>query len=348
MSGELWVCTDSAVKGADIRRYIGGVFDLKFVDIDGFSEAEAAPALLFALDLRSSSNVAKAKSWLTAKNAQADAIFIVDPKSHLETVQARALGATHIVRRPVEVCLVARHAVAEGPNRRGGELPAAVATGIDGLQSIFASGCSGRRLDMDTIAQAGASIVSNIEENGLRTWMRAVQEHHNRTYQHCLLVTGALVSFGQQLGFSEVDRHRLAFAGMLHDIGKARVPVEILDKPSALTEDEAAVLRMHPEYGLEALQGTDGLSPDMLDVVIHHHEYLDGSGYPHGLSGSEISDFVRIATICDVFGALVERRAYKPAMNGGAAYEVLTAMGPKLDQDLVRAFRFASTLGAPH
>lgn len=146
------------------------------------------------------------------------------------------------------------------------------------------------------------------------------------------------VAFGQHLGFSQIDRRRLAFAGMLHDIGKARVPIEILEKPTALSEDEMAIMRMHPEFGLDTLKNTAGLSPDMLDVVIHHHEYIDESGHPHGLAGSEISDFVRVATICDVFGALLERRAYKAPIRGDIAYQMLLDMGPKLDKNLVRAF----------
>jgi HD-GYP domain-containing protein (c-di-GMP phosphodiesterase class II) len=131
---------------------------------------------------------------------------------------------------------------------------------------------------------------------------------------------------------------------MVHDIGKARVPIAILEKPTQLTDDEMAVMRMHPEFGLETLKNASGLGQDMLDIVIHHHEYLDGSGYPHGLSASEISDFVRIATICDVFGALLERRAYKAPIPGDVAYQILLDMGPKLDKDLVRAFHFASAL----
>jgi HD-GYP domain-containing protein (c-di-GMP phosphodiesterase class II) len=76
----------------------------------------------------------------------------------------------------------------------------------------------------------------------------------------------------------------------------------------------------------------------MVDVVLHHHEYLDGSGYPHGLKGSEISDLLRILTIADIFGALIERRSYKPPLPGEVAYQVLLDMGPKLDKDLVREF----------
>ena len=83
----------------------------------------------------------------------------------------------------------------------------------------------------------------------------------------------------------------------------------------------------------------------MLDMVVHHHEYLDGSGYPHGLQGSEIADLVRVITISDVFGALIERRSYKPPLSGDAAYKILVDMGPKLDRDLVREFKFASQVG---
>ena len=134
----------------------------------------------------------------------------------------------------------------------------------------------------------------------------------------------------------------MSFAGMLHDIGKARIPLAILEKPGRLDENEMAVMRQHPEHGLDALGTAEVLPAEMLDMVVHHHEYLDGSGYPHGLQGSEISDLVRIMTISDVFGALIERRSYKPPLSFDAAYQILLDMGPKLDKDLVRAFKFAS------
>jgi len=76
----------------------------------------------------------------------------------------------------------------------------------------------------------------------------------------------------------------------------------------------------------------------MLDMVVHHHEYLDGSGYPHRLHANEISDLVRTMTIADIYGALIERRSYKPPMSSAEAYQVLRDMGPKLDVDMVREF----------
>src|SRR3974390_2500710 len=161
-------------------------------------------------------------------------------------------------------------------------------------------------------------------------------EHYIQPYQHCRIVTGVPVAFAQHLGLSRPDQLRLAFGAMLHDIGKARIPIEILEKPAAPTADEMAILRRHPEYGLEALKGSPDLKDEHLDLVVHHHEYLDGSGYPHGLSGGEISHLVRIMTVCDIFGALIERRAYKPPLAADVAYQMLLDMGGQLDKDLGR------------
>jgi putative nucleotidyltransferase with HDIG domain len=183
-----------------------------------------------------------------------------------------------------------------------------------------------------------------MEAQGLGSWLDTVRKHHSQTYQHCLIVTGVTVGFAQHLGLARADQQRLAFGAMLHDIGKARIPIEILEKPAAPTADEMAILRKHPEYGLEALKDSPDLKEEHLDLVVHHHEYLDGSGYPHGLSGGEISDLVRIMTICDIFGALLERRAYKPPLSADVAYQMLLDMGGKLDKDLVRAFGFVKTL----
>jgi HD-GYP domain-containing protein (c-di-GMP phosphodiesterase class II) len=98
-------------------------------------------------------------------------------------------------------------------------------------------------------------------------------------------------------------------------------------------------MKQHPVLGWKALRDVPGLAADMLDMVVHHHEYLDGSGYPHGLTADKLSDFVRLMTVADIFGALIERRAYKPPLSGEAAYQVLEQMGGKLDQPILRAFR---------
>ena len=220
---------------------------------------------------------------------------------------------------------------------------AGAAAAHDGLESIF-SACRGDALDASKVTTASAAVVDEIESKGLSSWIDIVRKHHSQTYQHCLIVTGVAAAFGQHLGLAMTDRNRLSFAGMLHDVGKAMVPVAILEKPGALDADEMAIMKKHPEYGIEALKSGVDLQPEMIDIVVHHHEYLDGSGYPHGLHAHEIADLVRITTIVDVYSALIEHRAYRPAMPSQKAYDILREMGPKLDQDLVRAFSFVTKL----
>ena len=157
------------------------------------------------------------------------------------------------------------------------------------------------------------------------------------THQHCLLVAGLAAAFSVTLGLSEVDRHRLAKAALLHDVGKVRVPTAILNKPGPRTEGEMAVMRTHPAEGHAMLLG-GGFEDAMLTVVRSHHEMLDGSGYPDGLKGASIPDLVRLVTVCDIYGALIERRSYKPPMAAGRAFGLLQGMAGRLDGDLVRAF----------
>ena len=126
---------------------------------------------------------------------------------------------------------------------------------------------------------------------------------------------------------------------MFHDIGKAKIPPLVLDMPGRLETEERALIETHPAAGWEALNGNRNISPEILDAVRHHHEYLDGSGYPDGLAAESISDIVRILTISDIFAALIEHRTYKPTMAREQAYEIIRGMHGKLEIPLVAAFR---------
>ena len=159
-----------------------------------------------------------------------------------------------------------------------------------------------------------------------------------------MLVAGVVAGFSLHLGFSATDTLDLTRAAILHDVGKARIPLSILNKPGELDGNERAVMQTHPRIGWESLKRQGFQGDRVLDAVLHHHEYLDGSGYPEGLAGSAVTDFVRIVTLCDIFGALLERRAYKPPHDPGEALALMRAMGGKLDPDLLREFtRFAGS-----
>ena len=132
--------------------------------------------------------------------------------------------------------------------------------------------------------KAAGKIADTIAEDGLSDWLTTVRRHHEGTYQHCLLVTGIAVDFGLNLGLETLDVERLHSAAMFHDIGKAKIPLAVLDKPARLDDAERALIETHPAAGYDALKENTGISPEILDAVRHHHEYLDGSGYPDALA----------------------------------------------------------------
>jgi putative nucleotidyltransferase with HDIG domain len=351
---QLIVITDSRSNTSALRENLVGILDVQFASLPEAMASPPGPATLVDIDLAKELSLPQLKRWLGRKPANAKTIFLVDRASHLQEARAGALGATDVLPRPLDYrALLAKlwgdiASLSVDPGNAALRKSPAVCAAIDTLQNIFSAACLGEELDASTINSAGDAIVSHVETEGLKAWIETVRTHHSATYQHCLLVTGLAVAFGQQIRVSRADRQRLSFAGMLHDIGKARIPLAILEKPGRLTGDEMDVMKKHPQFGLDALRTTPGLPAEMLDMVIHHHEYLDGSGYPHGFTASEISDLVRMITIADIFGALIERRSYKPPLSGTAAYNILLDMGPKLDKDLVREFRPVANLEHHH
>src|SRR5205085_36371 len=116
-------------------------------------------------------------------------------------------------------------------------------------QNIFACASGGPPISTQAIAATAETLATHIKAYGFAEWVREVREHHRQTYQHCLLVTGAAAAFGHHLGFNASDCRRLAMAGLLHDIGKAKIPVTILEKSGDLDEKEMAVFRQHPVLG---------------------------------------------------------------------------------------------------
>ncbi|QGY05511.1 HD domain-containing protein [Methylobacterium mesophilicum SR1.6/6] len=197
------------------------------------------------------------------------------------------------------------------------------------------------------IIDTGTEIVSGaVRESGIRNWIRAVRRFDDATHQHCLLVAGLAVAFAGSLGLGAPDRHSLAKAALLHDVGKIAVPPAILNKPGPLNAAEMRIMRTHPGYSHAMLVGR-GFEETMLTVVRSHHEMLDGTGYPDRLKGCEIPDLVRLVTVCDVYGALIERRPYRAPLAGAKAFSILSGMTDRLDGDLVRAFQPVATAYDP-
>ena len=297
--------------------------------------------LMVDADLREMVRVEQIKQTLSELHAVTEKLFVVQQHLHHMVAQAFALGATSIVRSTHEIG--PKLAQIEAIARAAGSEPDAVASQTIDCAKAFASMFSaikhGKGINVSEAEGVTSHIINSIARNGLSAWLDDVRRYHQGTFQHCLLVTGVAVGFALEAGFVDIDVKRLGIAATLHDIGKARIPLSILDKPDRLDPDEDEIMKCHPAIGYELLKDIPGINPEILDGVRHHHEYLDGSGYPDRLPAGQISDLVRLLTISDIFAALIESRPYRQPMSRQDAYKILCDMDGKLELPLVKAFR---------
>lgn len=184
-----------------------------------------------------------------------------------------------------------------------------------------------------------SSFEEKVRNTSLFLVIAAISRNQDSTIQHCATVTTLASAFATQLGFNGHDIERVFLAAFFHDIGKSAIPKSVIDKPDRLTDQEMQLMRTHATVGHALLRRFPETAGEIAEVALSHHEYLDGSGYPQGLRGSDIPDMVRIITIADIYAALIERRAYKPPFSADKAFAILHEMGTKLDQDLVGLFK---------
>lgn len=131
------------------------------------------------------------------------------------------------------------------------------------------------------------------------------------TYMHSVAVCAMMVGLSKQLGLDAEQTRAAGLAGLMHDLGKALMPMDVLNKPGKLTDAEFAIIKTHPEEGHRLLLTGQDVDPVVLDVCLHHHEKTDGSGYPKGLKADEISLFAKMGAVCDVYDAITSNRPYK-------------------------------------
>ncbi|GLU37019.1 HD-GYP domain-containing protein [Pseudomonas sp. NBRC 100443] len=159
------------------------------------------------------------------------------------------------------------------------------------------------------------------------------------TYLHSVAVCALMIALARQLGLDEALVREAGAAGLLHDIGKMHVPMELLNKPGRLDEQEFARVREHPQRGLDILLQGRQVGALVLDVCLHHHEKLDGSGYPHRLAGEQISLFARMGAVCDIYDAITSDRPYKAGWDPAESIRRMGQWcGTHLDEQVFRAF----------
>ncbi|MCC9622663.1 HD domain-containing protein [Thalassospira sp. MA62] len=315
------------------------------VNVCVLDPAQPIPAnvtfLLADIDLKNPVSVKKVRDFrkTAPDNHQIFVTVTKGDRQHLR--QANAIGARKTVLKPLsEIGL----ATIVGQMRkhlapRAEDAKASVGSSARALRGLFEQASQKGPLDTTMISETGRQLAASVADIGVLGWLDTVRTYHHSTFQHVLLVTGIASAFGQGIGMTDHDIGKLTQAGLLHDIGKIWTPAHILDKPGKLTPEEFAIVKRHPTDGYRRLARQGDIDADILDAVLHHHEHLDGKGYPDGLKGSEINDLTRILTVCDIMAALLEKRAYKTAFSVPEALAVLFKMANqgKVERALVAA-----------
>jgi putative nucleotidyltransferase with HDIG domain len=208
------------------------------------------------------------------------------------------------------------------------------------IHSILVDVRLGRQIQVERVHPVVSQITESILRNqGTLVSLCRIREGDTYTFQHSVSVCALLATFCRAMGMNPETIHEAGMGGMLHDLGKMRVPDHILNKPGKLTEAEFAVMKDHVVLGAEVLRRTPGISRTVLQVAEEHHERYEGTGYPKRERGAEISQLGRMAAIVDVYDAITSNRIYHKGMEPSAALTRLFEWSDHhFDPDLVQRF----------
>ena len=277
--------------------------------------------------------------------------FVVENQDQLEVLRSHCLSVTvemtesrlremekqnrHLLRKPLD----------EFPEKTTlvQELPVAhkhLTTAQSYINDLLSSVERDHQLRLDGFQNVVKNCVTSIMSNASAMfWLTKIRHEDAYTAEHCLRVGILAITFGRFLDFPEKDLQTLGMCGMLHDVGKMKIPNDVLNKPGALSPEEWQLMRQHPEFGHQLLQEQQELDPVVLDAALSHHERLDGTGYPNGVSGLNISLFARLISIVDAYDAMTSDRPYMRGRSTAEALKILyKCSGNQFDGSLVEVF----------
>ncbi|MDQ1340063.1 MAG: hypothetical protein QG567_1220 [Campylobacterota bacterium] len=167
----------------------------------------------------------------------------------------------------------------------------------------------------------------------------AVSSYDYYTFTHSVDVSVYALGIGKELKMNPKTLNLLAEGAILHDIGKSKIDIKIVNKPGRLVDEEFKIMKQHPQFSYDILHELGLRNPSILTAARDHHEKLNGKGYPNGISGEQISSFARIIAIADIFNALTTRRSYKPALSSFEALKIMkNEMSEELDENILKVF----------
>jgi len=208
------------------------------------------------------------------------------------------------------------------------------------VTSMFQEARMGHAIDTVHVKTLVAEISDSVTRNAAAMISLArLKSADDYTYMHSVAVCALMVVLARQLGLNNAQVHSAGVAGLLHDLGKLKMPMEVLNKPGKLTDAEYQTIKEHPLRGYEMLCNAPGVDPIALDVCLHHHEKVDGSGYLKGLRDEEISLYAKMGAVCDVYDAITSNRPYKAGWDPAESLRKMAEWAPgHFDQKVFHAF----------
>ena len=232
--------------------------------------------------------------------------------------------------------------VAQSPADLADELPKAAALckrAREAVTNLFSDARMGKAIDAQRCGPlVGDMAASTFRNPGALVSLARLKTKDDYTCMHSVAVCALMISLGKQMGLNDARCHEAGLAGLLHDLGKAAMPMTLLDKPGKLTDTEFAVILTHPQRGHEMLQEAKGASASALDVCLHHHERMDGAGYPHKLAGEQLNAMVRMGSVCDVYDAITSNRSYKSGWDPAESIARMASWKGHFADEVFRAF----------
>ena len=208
------------------------------------------------------------------------------------------------------------------------------------VTSMFGEARMGNAIKLEEVGALVEEINQSIARNSDALLSLArLKNADNYTYLHSVAVCALMIALGRQMGLEDAVLKEVGMAGLLHDVGKMAIPGEILNKPGRLTDEEFLIVKAHPQQGWEMLKCCPNVNDIALDVCLHHHETVVGTGYPDGLSGEALSLYARMGAVCDVYDAITSERCYKVGWAPGEAIRKMTEWKDgRFDEAVFRAF----------
>ncbi|WP_258926488.1 HD-GYP domain-containing protein, partial [Pseudomonas carnis] len=206
------------------------------------------------------------------------------------------------------------------------------------VMDMFQEARLGKAVDPSTTLPLVGEIAASVlrQPHALISVAR-IKTHDDYTYLHSVAVCALMLSLARHLDLDEEQTRLAGIGGLMHDLGKAAMPLEVLNKPGKLTDAEFAIMKRHPVEGAKMLRA-GGAEPGVVDIALHHHEKIDGTGYPDRLAGDAISLLARMGAICDVYDAVTSERAYKKPWDPSAAMRQMAKWEGHFDKRIFHAF----------